>query len=296
MNAFKIFTIAATLISTTAFAKDDLRGAPEPKLHYQRGENAAKPISHQRNSSPLLTYRGGSVLSSSNTYVVFWGSSWNDANFAGDKVSGVDRFFTGFGNSSYARTSNEYSGGGKQITSNSSYFGHVVDTSAAPSRAPSVSTIVSEACRAASNQPDPNGVYFIYTSTKAGQVNYCAWHSWGNCSNGVPIQVAYIPNLDGIAGCDPQDNSSGNSQGLSAIANVTAHELLEAITDPRGSGWLDNSGAENGDKCAWSFPPADGLSTFSDGSRWKLQMEWSNAAYTAGTGLSNLNGQNACIY
>ena len=28
------------------------------------------------------------------------------------------------------------------------------------------------------------GVYFIYTSTGAGHVSYCAWHSWGTCSNG----------------------------------------------------------------------------------------------------------------
>ena len=104
-----------------------------------------------------------------------------------------------------------------------------------------------------------------------------------------------IPASD-LAGCDPQDSLTGNSQGLAAVANVTAHELLEAITDPRGTGWLDSAGEENGDKCAWSFPASDGLSTFFDGSKWKLQMEWSNAAYTAGTGQANRSGQKGCIY
>ena len=98
-------------------------------------------------------------------------------------------------------------------------------------------------------------MYFIYTSTTAGHVNYCAWHSWGNCSNGAPVQVAYMPNLDGIAGCDPGAPSSlGHSQGLAALANVTAHELSEAITDPRGPAGSIRSGEENADKCAWVFP------------------------------------------
>src|SRR6476469_1827026 len=139
------------------------------------------------------------------------------------------------------------------------------------------------------NQPDAKGVYFIFTATGAGHVSYCAWHSYGSCSNGKPVQVAYMPNIDGIAGCDPQDTyGTGHSQGLAAIANVTAHELAEAITDPRNGGWYDRSGNENGDKCAWSFagPVAfhytDPLTNVVTNSTWKLQMEWSNAAYTAG--------------
>src|SRR5437016_7209550 len=39
------------------------------------------------------------------------------------------------------------------------------------------------------------------------------------------IQVAYMPNLDGIAGCDPGDTSTGHSAGLAALGNVTSHEL-----------------------------------------------------------------------
>jgi hypothetical protein len=52
------------------------------------------------------------------------------------------------------------------------------------------------------NNPDPDAVYFLYTSTGAGHVSYCAWHSYGTCSNGQGAQVAYVPNIDGIAGGD----------------------------------------------------------------------------------------------
>ena len=157
----------------------------------------------------------------------------------------------------------------------------------------SVSTAVAEACKVSNNNPDPNALYLIYTSTGAGHVSYCAWHSYGSCSNGAPVQVAYMPNIDGLAGCDPQDTfGTGHSQGLAAVANVTAHELSETITDPRNGGWYDSGGAENGDKCAWTFV---GAVTLKNGSTWKLQQEWSNAAFTAGTGNPNNSGQKGCI-
>jgi hypothetical protein len=60
--------------------------------------------------------------------------------------------------------------------------------------------------------------------------------------------------LDGDAGCDPQDTQTTHSQGLAALANVSAPELSEARTDPATPGaWYDSQGQENGDKCAWTF-------------------------------------------
>ena len=35
--------------------------------------------------------------------------------------------------------------------------------------------------------------------------------------------------------------------------------------------------------------------TFSNGSQWTAQAEWSNAAFTAGTGFPNSSGQHGCI-
>jgi hypothetical protein len=191
-----------------------------------------------------------------------------------------------------AGDSTEYSGTNGKVTANSTYLGHTFDTTTAPKRALSTSGAVSEACKITGNNPDPSAVYFIFTSTGAGHVNYCAWHSWGTCSNGAQIQVAYMPNITGLSGCDP-GSYAGHSEGLAALANVTSHELSEATTDPRGAGWFDSSGAENGDKCAWAF---NGNETLSNGSVWYLQGEWSNAAYDSNTGLPNRSGQNGCLY
>lgn len=238
-------------------------------------------------TSPLMTLHGGTVLTSNKTMAIFWGS-WGNP---GDIISGIDAFFSGWGGSGMAVDSTEYSGTNGQVTKNSTYLGHTLDSTTPPKRALTTSQAVSEVCKITNNNPDPMGVYFIYTSTGAGHVNYCAWHSWGTCSNGAPVQVAYMPNITGIAGCDPNSDVTSESEGLAALANVTSHELSEAITDPRGAGWFDSSGAENGDKCAWSFHNDVSFG----GKQWKLQMEWSNNAYSAGTGYTNSSGQKGCL-
>jgi hypothetical protein len=279
----------ALFLTTEAPAMVDLkRGLSRPALGLEVSA-LARPA---RQNRVLMTFHGGTVFTASKTMAIFWGSQWTNASFAGDKISGLDSFFQGFGGSNFAGTSTEYTGSNGQVTRTSTYLGHSVDTTSPPSGALSTSQAVSEACKITGNNPDPSALYLIYTSTGAGSVNYCAWHSWGTCSGSKPIQVAYMPNIDGIAGCDPTDTWTTHSQGLAAVANVTSHELSETITDPRGTSWYDSSGAENGDKCAWSF---HGPVTLTNSSVWKLQMEWSNAAYTAGTGYANLSGQKGCL-
>jgi len=238
-------------------------------------------------SSVDMTFHGGTVLTTNKTKAIFWGA-WSNP---GDIISGVDAFFGGWGGSGMAGDSTEYSGTNGQVTKTSSYLGHVIDSTSPPKRALSVSGAVTEACKITANAPDPSAVYFIYTSTGAGHVSYCAWHSWGTCSNGAPIQVAYMPNITGIAGCDPGSDVTSESEGLAAVVNVTSHELSEAITDPRGAGWFDSSNGENGDKCAWSFHNDVSIG----GKQWKLQMEWSNNAFDGGTGYANLSGQKGCL-
>ena len=272
----------------SAETQSELNGANEPPgAHVMHAQGSAK----KGGGSPLMTNHGGPVLHTNKTMAIFWGSEWSSASFQGDKVTGLDTFFGGLGGSKFAATSTEYGDSSGNVTTSSSYLGHTFDLSTAPRRAIQVSDAVAEACKVTNDNPDPNGVYFLYTSTGAGHVNYCAWHSHGTCSNGASVQVAYMPNIDGIAGCDPQDTTTGHSQGLAALVNVTSHEWSEAITDPALNAWYDGSGEENGDKCAWSFHNDVSVG----GQQWKVQMEWSNAAYNAGTGYLNLSGQAGCL-
>jgi hypothetical protein len=267
-----------------ATGEQGMHGAPE---HLQLARGYSRP-SGGAGSNPLMTWHGGDILTANKTEAIFWGD-WSNP---GDVITGLDSFFTGFGGSAYAKASTEYTGANGQVTAGSTYLGHVMDPSAAPNHAINTKTAVAEACKVTGNAPDPNALYLLYTSTGAGNVSYCAWHSWGKCGNGAPIQVAYMPWLEGIAGCDPGDTLTSHSEALASLANVTAHELSETITDPRGAGWFDAGGNENGDKCAWAF---NGTTKFGNGEYWFLQGEWSNAAYTAGTGYPNRSGQPGCL-
>lgn len=238
-----------------------------------------------------MSYHGGVIMPTTVAKAIFWGTSWG--TYTGDKISGMDSWYNGFGGSNYAVTSDEYTGSNGQVGAGLTYQGSVVDTSASTGGG-STSAILAEVCKKITS-PDPggNGYYPVYTDTPRGNANYCAWHSAGTCG-GVRVQFAFFFKLDGDAGCDPQDTSGKHSQGLAAIANVSGHELSEARTDPASPGaWYDGSGAENGDKCAWTFGAP--LVTFSNGSQWKIQGEWSNAAYTAGTGYPNNSGQKGCL-
>ena len=180
-----------------------------------------------------------------------------------------------------------------RVGASTTHLGHVIDTSASAGGG-NTSTILAEVCRTIGTpNASGNGYYAVYTDKPRGNAGYCAWHSYGTCG-GTPVQFAFFFKLDGDAGCDPGDTSGLHSQGLAAIANVSGHELSEARSDPATPGaWYDSSGAENGDKCAWTFGAP--LVTFSNGSQWKIQGEWSNAAYTAGTGYPNSSGQKGCL-
>ena len=259
-------------------------GPPALGIHWAKGVGHATTT-----GSPNMLWHNGAIMTSSTIQAIYWGSSWSNAAFVADKISGLDTWHVGFSNSNYAKTSDEYTGTNGRVGPALSYLGHFVDTTRA-SGGNNTSNILAEVCKVIPN-PVANGYYPVYVDLKR-KGNYCAYHSWGSCGS-TPVQFAFFWNLDGDAGCDPEDTQTGHSQGLAALSNVSGHELSEARTDPRNGGWYDSSGAENGDKCSWTFNVPS--VTFSNNSKWKIQGEWSNAAYNNGTGYPNRSGQKGCL-
>ena len=302
----KSLFVAAVCLPVLAFgqatessqaAPQDLSGTGGPPMlgiHWTRGFEPAARLHEARpggGGSPLMTYHGGKILPDVVTKNIFWGTSWT--SYKGDKITGLDTWYSGFNGSNYAKTSDEYTGTNGQVGPSTLHQGYVIDSTTSTGGG-NTSTILAEVCKAIPS-PDPsgNGYYAVYTDTPRKHASYCAYHSYGTCG-GTPIQFAYFFDLDGDAGCDPQDTSGLHSQGLAAVANVSGHELSEARSDPASPGaWYDSSGAENGDKCAWTFNVP--LVTFSDGIQWKIQGEWSNNAYNRGTGYPNSSGQKGCL-
>ena len=156
------------------------------------------------------------------------------------------------------------------------------NAAAAPAR-PTQSQLAAEAVKAAGHfgntSSSSNGTVQYVIATAHGNnasgfgTQYCAWHSSTSSSYG---NIAYtnLPYItDAGASCGANFNDLGPNAGITI---VEGHEMAETITDqfPNG-GWLDRSGEENGDKCAWSsadFQPA----RWARGS-FPVQPLWSNA-------------------
>ena len=84
--------------------------------------------------------------------------------------------------------------------------------------------------------------------------SYCGWHSYGL---GSQSSVPFIAFQDFTStynrGCAAQTSTPNGNIGLDSMASVMVHEIDEVLTDPFFSGWLDASGYESADKCAWTY-------------------------------------------
>lgn len=282
--------VASTMI--IAGSRTEVSGAQNQQplmggIHWARGEQ--HPPAARPSSSPNLLYHGGTVMHGTVVEPIFWGTSWSGDT--SDKIPGMQLFYSSIGGSSYAGTTSEYTDGGGHVSTAVSLGATHFDYSAATANGQQTGPVLAEVCSQISS-PVANGYYPVYTDEPRGHARFCAWHSAGTC-NGVTVQFAFFFKLDGDGGCDPQDGSGLHSQGLAALANVSGHELSETMTDNHLDAWYDSNGSENSDKCAWTFGTP--LLTFNNGSQWKIQGNWSNAAYNAGTGYPNSSGQKACL-
>ena len=132
--------------------------------------------------------------------------------------------------------------------------------------------------------PDANGIYFIFTSSNVAVngflTTYCGYHGYSDLL-APRFKYSFIGDPGPTAGCIPQSISPHGNAAGDAMANVTAHELVEAVSDPELNAWFDSRGNENADKCNFVFgtttPESNSsLSNVSIGSsRYLIQQNWS---------------------
>jgi hypothetical protein len=255
MLAAAVLVVAAVALTSTVTG-----AATDAATHHLNQRGAP----HGATKASNLIDHGGSVLSISHVYVIWWGTS---SAWASDVQSGMATFFGGLNGSAYANTASQYM---RQHPLSITLSGTKADPSNPPKRV-NAGTLGAEVAKEFTTV-DSSGIYFVFTSNFPSGGSYCAWHS-ATSVNGTPIAVAYMPNSTNIAGCNPQNlYGLSCSEGLRSLANFSAHEFMEAITNPLISAWYDSSGSEIGDKCAWKFSSPVSLS----GSTWQLQEEWSN--------------------
>jgi hypothetical protein len=109
---------------------------------------------------------------------------------------------------------------------------------------------------------------------------YCGWHSYGNTATGKQTFIA-IQDFTSTyySGCAAQTVSPNANVALDAMASVLIHEIDETITDPFLNAWYDNKGAENADKCAWTFGTSTTVSGYkynviAGSTKYYIQQNW----------------------
>jgi serine protease len=241
-----------------------------------------------------------------NVYLVYWGSQWNNHDPSGEAAI-QQSFFNHVGGSAWNNSVTQYCQGvssgtvtcGTSGTHASNSTGVLTgiwydNTAAAPSH-PTQSQLATEAVKAAghfgntTSSANTHVQYVINTSSghnmRGFGTQWCAWHSSTSSTYG---NVAYtnMPYItDAGASCGANFVNAGASGLTDGITIVGGHEFAETETDifPNG-GWLDSSGAENGDKCAWISSGQGAAANVSmGGATFPVQSLWSNA-FNGGAG------------
>ncbi|MDB5043918.1 MAG: hypothetical protein JWN27_4644 [Candidatus Eremiobacteraeota bacterium] len=229
-------------------------------------------------TTPLL-YHNGPIQTAPKIYVVFWGSAWNGSGDPSGVAAQLKAFYGVIGGGKWINSVTQYTqtGGAHVGNAGNIFAGSYVDTTSSPPSRPSQSQMAAEAAKAAAHYGDYTASAAYIVAMPHGikpsgfGTQYCAYHS-STSTGGSTIAWTNLPYMpDAGASCGA---GSVNSPGtLDGVTIVGGHEQGETETDPQpNSGWLDSSGAENGDKCAWvsliNNPAAGGYPT---------QPLWSNS-------------------
>ena len=221
-------------------------------------------------AAPLLTYRGGPLLTNVEVFTIFWGSSWQRTD-QGTILAEINAFFDFILTSPLLTQLGEYSVAGKTIGSGKRVGSAIVIS-------PKIKNMTTDtaiqhmlqteiANNPAVPQPGPNTLYFVYLPPGVRVVAFgasscqafCGYHS----DFASQIFYAAMP-YPGCPGC------LGGLSSIDALTSTSSHELCEAITDPTpGLSWYDDLNGEIGDICAWTTKKMG---------NYTVQLEWSNAA------------------
>ena len=214
-------------------------------------------------------------MSTPNLYLIWYGN-WNQTN-GSDTPDGqqiVRDFLFGLSGSNYYLTNTSYG----TPSGTFSVAGEYTDSSYTQGKRLSdsrVQAVVSNAISSGHLPSDPNGIYFVLTSSDVAESSgfcsrYCGWHTSGTISK-TDIKYSFIGNsYRCLNACAAQTVGPNGNAGVDAMVSVLAHELEETNTDPDITAWYDSNGSEDADKCAWTF--GTNLTQFSNGAFFNVSL------------------------
>jgi hypothetical protein len=262
------------LLAVAASAADLEKAKPSgdaPRIIYTPARGVAVAKAGQN-----IKYHNGPTITSAKVVLIFWGPTFSPPGADAAYATTLQAFRTQFGTTPEFNVITQYSGIllSNLVGGQADWF----DPTPPPTNVTDA-LVQSEvnAYQASHGGNDSSTVYEVFipstsysssgTSTSCGgpHLAYCAYHSWiGSGTNAIKYSIEPYPSC---SGCSVSGWSAAQNQ-----EHFVCHETREAVTDPTGTGWWDNSGAEADDKCAWSPTPFIGTGGYS------YQYEWSNAA------------------
>ncbi len=227
-------------------------------------------------SGGTVTYQGGAVQHTQKVFTIFWNPS-GPAFPAGYQTT-INQFVQDLNGTPYYAIGSQYNDAAGYVSTVLLYGGTWLDTTNVfTDTALTYQDLLDEVGRAqAANgwTSDANSYFQIYTPSGISNsyTNICGLHYFSNPAFG---QILFPQ-----AGCFAP-SPSPNGREVDAAITVSAHEIMETLTDPRGDGWYfaDTSG-EIGDRCNFNFGAraADGSNVTLGGHEYIIQQEWSNAS------------------
>lgn len=276
--------VLASGVVSAAFAQPaEPEHAPEIVPHRINPRFGGAPPTGSSTASSPISYHGGPVIAAGPTVYVIWYGNWNQSNGTdtSDGQQIVLDFLGAIGGSPYFDINQTYSTGGFNITGNVTYggatsVGYLYGPRLSDSK---IQSTVSYAINNGLLPYEANGVYFVLTSSDVSEnsgfcTRYCGWHTHAAIS-GSDVKYSFVGNAARcITACAIQSVSPNNNAGVDGMISVIAHELEEATSDPDLNAWYDSGGAENADKCAWTFGHT--ISQASNGSYYNMTLPSAN--------------------
>ncbi|HKE29208.1 MAG TPA: hypothetical protein VKB88_42950 [Bryobacteraceae bacterium] len=242
---------------------------------------------------PITYHNGPVILGGTHAYYIWYGG-WTTTSSAGydpmaanilnhliQNIGGSSYFninatyYSGLATKSYVANAVTLSG---SCTDNYSQGTHLTDQSVA-------NIVASAIANCFRGQIDPSGVYFVLASQDVKENSgfcsqYCGWHTYGTM-NGAYVKFAFIGDSAQCINSCSMFGTGGltapnGDPGADGMASIIAHELEESTTDPLLNAWYDATGAENADKCAWTFGAVTGNSynVTLGGMHYLIQQNW----------------------
>jgi Phosphate-induced protein 1 conserved region len=288
------FILAVLLLPGLALAQNEIHHGQDMPADGRGDYVRQLPPRAQANGGAVvqgngISYHNGPVMRSGVNIYYIWYGDWTQDSTANAILT---NYAANVGGSPYFNINTSY---GDTV-------GNVPNTSAAIKYAGSASdpgslgtslndgniwTLVNNALGGGKLPADPNGVYFVLTAPYVAETSgflsqYCGWHTF-NTYNNTLIKYAFVGNpAASLGACSIQSTGPNGDAEADAMASVIAHELEESATDPQLSAWYDSTGAENADKCAWTFGSMyivnGAYANMTIGTRnYLIQQNWVNA-------------------